>query len=409
MSSQTEVLKPRLLIIDDDKDITEYIMAVGEEMEFSVKYVHEFDLAISAIEEFDPDVIFLDLHLKKHDGIEVLNFLAEKKCEAKIVLISGLHKTTLESASLVGKQRKLNIIGTLIKPFMIEDIEEELTLALDTSSRFTSDELQTILGNGEFVLLYQPIMPVKIDGKSVIAGVEVKPHWETEAGHSLSPSQFIPPLRDSNYLQTFSYLLVDKTFESVKYWITSDLNIGITFNITELDLSDITWLNHLNDATENLAIPRNQITISISYHAIKHRLDSVLAILTRLRISGFRVSIETVESDIEELDKILHLPIDELRVRDVFVDQIGSNMETEFNVSTLISIANKMGLSTCAAGVDSYIKLSFLNDCGCKFALGPFIGKELNAKEVAPFIRANISIADSTGKPVQSSSNLENR
>lgn len=141
MSTHTEKFQSRLLIIDDDEDIAEYIMTVGEEMGFSATCVHEFDFVISSIKDFDPDVIFLDLHLEKHDGIEVLNILAEEKCEAKIVLISGLDSAALELASQVGKQRMLNMSGTLLKPFMIEDIEEELTRARDTSSHFTSDEL----------------------------------------------------------------------------------------------------------------------------------------------------------------------------------------------------------------------------------------------------------------------------
>ena len=388
MSIQTEVNLPRLLVVDDDADITDYIMTVADENGFSVSCVREFELIFAAIEEFDPDVIFLDLHFKRHDGIEVLHFLAERKSKAKIVLISGLDKSILDSASQIGKQQKLDVIGSLIKPFMIEDIEEKLMLALDTGSRFTSDELQAVLGGGEFILLYQPIMSVKTDGKSLISAVEVRPYWETGEGHSLSLSHSISKLQVSGLLRTFSYSLLKTMFETYREWMINGLNIGIYLDISELDFTDDALLNHLNSTTENLAIPRNQITVGINHATIKQNIDSMRDMLTRLRINGFRVSVETMDTQIEEFDRMLHLPLDELRVSDALVHQIGSNMEAEFNVSTFISIANKKGLAACAAGVDSNATLSFLSNCKCDLALGSYIGKELKAKQVEALIRA---------------------
>ena len=61
MYSQTEALKPRLLVIDDDKNITEYIMTVGQDMGFAVNCVHDFNLVSTAVGEFDPHVSILDL------------------------------------------------------------------------------------------------------------------------------------------------------------------------------------------------------------------------------------------------------------------------------------------------------------------------------------------------------------
>lgn len=235
-------------------------------------------------------------------------------------------------------------------------------------------------------------MLVKNDGNFVIAGVEVKPYWETEGSLSLSPpSQFIPSLLENNLLQVFSYLLIDKSFESYNNWIINDLNISITLNISTFDVSNMAWLNHPNSATEELSAPRSQITISINYATIQHSADSMLDTITRLRINGYRLSIETAETNIEELDKILHLPLDELRVSDMLVTQIGSNMEAEFNVSTLISMASKMGLSVCACGVESQKTLSFLYGCGCNSALGNYLGKELKAQQVEKYVREKSS------------------
>ena len=94
---------PRLLVIDDDEGITDFIKNVTEEMNFSVNCVHDYESIGNTYNEFNPDIIFLDLCLPGYDGVEVLHFLADMGCKSKIFLISGIDKITLNSAGDVGK------------------------------------------------------------------------------------------------------------------------------------------------------------------------------------------------------------------------------------------------------------------------------------------------------------------
>ena len=42
---------------------------------------------------------------------------------------------------------------------------------------------------------------------------------------------------------------------------------------------------------------------------------SALGTLTRLRMSGFNIALDSIGSDIEELDELLHIPFNELRLK----------------------------------------------------------------------------------------------
>ena len=119
----------KLLVIDDEKWITELIEAEVEDMEFvTVNSVNDSKLIKAACEHFIPDIIFLDLGLEGYEGVEVLEYFAGFDCKAKIFLISGLDRMSLESYQATGVGFDLNIVGALTKPFTRDDICYALTM-----------------------------------------------------------------------------------------------------------------------------------------------------------------------------------------------------------------------------------------------------------------------------------------
>jgi EAL domain-containing protein (putative c-di-GMP-specific phosphodiesterase class I) len=77
---------------------------------------------------------------------------------------------------------------------------------------------------------------------------------------------------------------------------------------------------------------------------MKDRSGLALGALTRLRISWFSIALDSMGTDIEELDELLHIPFNDLKLKRILVNQIGKNIEVEFNVSTVISQAEKRNI-----------------------------------------------------------------
>jgi len=116
----------KLLIIDDEVGITDLIEAEVEELSLSVRSINDSKLIRSTCTSFDPDVIFLDLGLPGYQGDGVLRFLSVIGCKARIYLISGMGRSTLESIQVKGLELDLNVVGALTKPFTREDLHYAL-------------------------------------------------------------------------------------------------------------------------------------------------------------------------------------------------------------------------------------------------------------------------------------------
>ena len=126
----------KLLIIDDNKDITDIIEEVARVAGYDVIAVNEFREVKKVYREFLPDLIFLDLDLgldsdmdmseKGYDGLAVFDFLSQSESRSMIVLISGMDKEKIKTTKNIGKEMNLNVVGSFSKPFSIDRIDQLL-------------------------------------------------------------------------------------------------------------------------------------------------------------------------------------------------------------------------------------------------------------------------------------------
>lgn len=126
----------KLLIVDDNKDITDIIEEVARVAGYEVVAVNDFREVKDAYRKFEPDLIFLDLDLgldedmdmseKGYDGLAVFNFLSSIESRSMIVLISGMGKDKIKLTKNIGKEMNLNVVGSFSKPFSIDRIDQLL-------------------------------------------------------------------------------------------------------------------------------------------------------------------------------------------------------------------------------------------------------------------------------------------
>jgi DNA-binding response OmpR family regulator len=107
----------RLLVVDDEAAICDFVKQVAEESGFVVATASTHEQFRAAYESFRPTAILLDLVMPDVDGIALLGILADTDCRAKILIMSGYHPELLRSGFRLGDGYQLDVKGTLHKPF----------------------------------------------------------------------------------------------------------------------------------------------------------------------------------------------------------------------------------------------------------------------------------------------------
>ncbi|MGE0735294.1 MAG: response regulator [Alphaproteobacteria bacterium] len=111
-------------MIDDDADVAAYIQAVAEDCGFEVQATHRAEEFMTAYDSFRPNVISLDLAIPGVDGIELLRYLADKACTARIFIASGFGGNILSAAERLGVARGLKMAGIIQKPMRPADLRK---------------------------------------------------------------------------------------------------------------------------------------------------------------------------------------------------------------------------------------------------------------------------------------------
>lgn len=125
--SQPRPLQPELLIVDDDLSCAHFLSHAAEECGYSARICLSPDEFRRVYRSSPPKAVLVDLSMPQGDGVELLRFLAEQRCTAKVILTSGVGTRVLEAAMRLGAALGLQMGKVLPKPFVIHDLSVALS------------------------------------------------------------------------------------------------------------------------------------------------------------------------------------------------------------------------------------------------------------------------------------------
>jgi len=119
----------RVLIIDDEPDIGEFIGAVAEGLGYEVTVTTEAEAFIDAYNAEHPDVVVVDVIMPNIDGIELVKYLAELGCSARVLVVSGYTERYLDNTTSLAEAYGLSSVTAMRKPIDLAELETYLSAA----------------------------------------------------------------------------------------------------------------------------------------------------------------------------------------------------------------------------------------------------------------------------------------
>ena len=121
------MLQPRLLLIDDEPALADYLANAARACGFDPIVTAEDQQFRDALVATRPEMVALDLGMPGMDGVELTRFLAEQDYRGPVLIVSGFDRRVLESAFRLGEALGLNMVGPVEKPVRFEVLEEILS------------------------------------------------------------------------------------------------------------------------------------------------------------------------------------------------------------------------------------------------------------------------------------------
>jgi two-component system OmpR family response regulator len=139
-----EVPSVRILIVDDDKAICDYMQTLLEKDGFIVKTMSDPTLVEDEVRTGDYHVMILDLMMPKMDGIEVLKRVRAVDSDIAVVIFTAHPNLDSAVASM-----KLDAVDYLKKPFNVDEFRDVLARVMKKKglARTPEEQLHKIIGD----------------------------------------------------------------------------------------------------------------------------------------------------------------------------------------------------------------------------------------------------------------------
>jgi CheY-like chemotaxis protein len=123
-------VKPgRILIVDDDPDFRELLDLMLRKEGIQTAIAENGEDFLNKIDDFQPDLVTLDVMMPGLTTEEILEQLIKKKCKPKIILLTVVRYS---EAALEKILKKGNIVAYIDKPFDLDDFIDTINGLLQT-------------------------------------------------------------------------------------------------------------------------------------------------------------------------------------------------------------------------------------------------------------------------------------
>ena len=381
------MIKPRLIVVDDEVDLAGFVGDVAEQVGFEVE---QFINAAIFKTEYNKraDVIVLDLMMPGVDGIEIIRFLTEMNCDALVILMSGFDSGVLHSAQKLATEKGLHVGGSLSKPFRYDELFQLLNNLSITPKSFTDNltidppsvkELKKAIFKNELIVYYQP--KVSLNNQTVYAA-EALVRWNHPTSGMIGPDYFIPTAEKNGLIDDLTWVVLEQVLTNASEWREQGLDMQVAINMSAITFNDLDLPEKMGQIVDKYNHKPSQLILEVTETALIEDFTKSLDILTRLRMKGFHLSIDDFGTGYSSLIQLHRAPFSEIKIDRSFVSEMEKDDEANAIVETIIMLGHKLKMSIIAEGVETKECNNRLVSLGCDQAQGFLFARPMPGNEI---------------------------
>jgi len=274
-----------------------------------------------------------------------------------------------ETAMQASKSKKAG--GVIYDKQLDVGIHENLTLAT---------ELRVAIQQHQLVLYLQP--KIQLQDQQALAA-EALVRWKHPQKGLVFPDQFIPFAEQTGLIQPITHWILEEACKTVGQFNLAGIDLTIAVNISTRDLIDQTLPNRLINLLRHHAIGVERLSIEITESSIMDDPVRAEATLAKLSQMGVKIAIDDFGTGYSSLGYLKRLPVQELKIDKSFVLNMEKNESDATIVKSTIDLGHNLKLKVVAEGVENIEAWRLLQQMGCDYGQGYFMGKPMPA-EVFP-------------------------
>ncbi|WP_420412107.1 putative bifunctional diguanylate cyclase/phosphodiesterase [Roseibium sp.] len=220
-------------------------------------------------------------------------------------------------------------------------------------------DLERAIREDEFVLYFQPIAFTKTN-RTVSAEALIR--WLHPEKGLIAPDQFIPLAEDTGLINEIGAWVCRSVAQAQARFQQRGLRIAIAMNVSPWQLSDPEFTALMMDLPDVYGCDPSQISLEITENVVLGEIPDALTALKELKNVGYSIVIDDFGTGYSNLAYLYNYPIDGIKIDRVFMNDISTGGAI---VKLILSLADALGASVVAEGVETVEQRNWLSENGC--------------------------------------------
>lgn len=253
-------------------------------------------------------------------------------------------------------------------------------------------EIDDALNGDQIEPHYQPIVRLS-DGKLV--GFEALARWKHSTRGSIPPVVFVPIIEANGR----SADLTLHCMRSIARDLPTLMNVALSnvenvdrlhmnLNVSAYDLGDETLVERLAEIADQSDISASEVHLELTEAGLLHTCETGRSALHVARSRGFRVAIDDFGTGYSTMLAVRNVPASTLKIDRSFVQGLGEGGVNFCLVRNILQLAESLGMSVVAEGIETVEDARILQELGCDFGQGYVFGRPQPIEQCVALVRS---------------------
>jgi diguanylate cyclase (GGDEF)-like protein len=271
--------------------------------------------------------------------------------------------------------------------------EPAMDLQMQTRHIMEQD-LRRALSAGEFELHYQPVVNLE---SNEISGFEALIRWNHPEKGMVAPAIFIPLAEEIGFIVPIGEWVIREACAAAAKW-PEDVHVAV--NISAVQLRSPGLMQVIVGALATSGLRPTRLEIEITETVLLQNKEATLALLHQLRALGIRIAMDDFGTGFSSLTHLQCFPFDKIKIDRSFVKDIMENPGSLNIVRAVTALANGMGMTATAEGVETSEQLDRITSEGCTEMQGYLFSRPLLAREIERLLLSGRGPRKAAGRTV---------
>jgi diguanylate cyclase (GGDEF)-like protein len=274
------------------------------------------------------------------------------------------------------------------------------------SAQRVMDSFDSALATKQFVIYLQPVYNVN---ENRFVSAEALVRWITPDHGVVSPFEFIPLLEENGLILKLDLYVLEQVCILQRSLLQQGKSpIPISSNLSRIDFFNPELSTEIIAIVDRYDLAHSLIRLEITETAYMDNPQQLLQTISVLQKQGFEILMDDFGSGYSSLNILQDVPIDILKIDQLFTSEIGTSNKTETILQNIVNMAQGINLMTIAEGVETQEQATFFKSIGCDTLQGYFFSKPQPENEYRLLLDHNMPSQGKESQPKQKISNSVN-